>query len=135
MNPDVLTLLLTLVGAGGLGSVIIGVLANRKLNKAQETMTLAEGYEKRLAVLTSRIISLENRQVKLQEHINKFKGLLNDREGRIQALQRENEELKSEVEALRCEVGRRDERIVILEGKVRELTILIQGVGADKSEC
>ena len=135
MNPDVLTLLLTLVGAGGLGSVIIGVLANRKLNKAQETMTLAEGYEKRLAVLTTRIISLENKQVRLQENINKFKGLLNDREGRIQALQRENEELKSEVEALRCEVGRRDERIVILEGKVKELTILIQGVGVDKSEC
>lgn len=134
MNPDLSNILLAIVGVGGLGSVIINAVANRKLNHAQETMTLAGGYEKRLAVLTSRICTLETTQEELSENIRKFKGLLADREETIEILQRENTELKKEVDRLQRSVGYRDARISELEGRVEELTKRLNDM-VGKHEC
>lgn len=128
MNPDWLNLLLALGGAGGLGSVIITALSNKGMNHAKETMTLAEGYEKRLAVLTSRICDLEANQVILKDEIQKFKGLLDDREDMIEILQKENTELKQEVETLRVAVKSRDERIKVLESRVEALTLRLNSM-------
>lgn len=122
MNPDLSNILLAIVGVGGLGSVIINAVANRKLTHAQETMTLAEGYEKRLAVLTARICTLETTQEKLCKEIREFEGLLADREETIEVLQRENTELKKEVDVLRQSIKSKDNRIAVLEARVEDLT-------------
>ena len=122
MNSDLLTILLAIVGTGGLGTVFINVIANRKLNKAKETMTLAEGYEKRLAVLTGRICDLENSTNALNTELQRLKGLLTDREAMIEILQKENKELKKELDIFKESSKAKDERILALEARVTDLT-------------
>lgn len=122
MDPGLLALLLAIVGAGGLGTVIVKAIEDRRLKRAQEAMTLSEGYEKRLAILTSRICALETKQEELYDEIRHFKNMLNDREKTIEELHRENTELRSEVESLRRLIKSKDQRIKVLEQKVDQLT-------------
>lgn len=132
MSESAVTIIVTVVsalGAGGLGAAIITAITHRKVRDAEATMTLAEGYEKRLARLTERACQLEARIETLEGLVSTLRDSLSERETMIDKLQSENAELRLQVDKLTAESACKERKIVALQTRMRHLEKLIKDMG------
>jgi len=132
MSEQAVTIIVAAVsalGAGGLGAAIITAITHRKVRDAEATMTLAKGYEKRLARLTERACQLEARIETLEGLVSTLRDSLSERETMIDKLQSENAELRLQVDKLTAESACKERKIVALQARMRHLEKLIKDMG------
>ena len=130
-SVTIIVALLAALGGGGLGSAIIAAIANKQKTAAEATMTLAEGYERRLARLTERACQLETRIESLETLVSTLRSSLSERDQMIDTLQHENAELKKQVEKLQAENVCKDRKIGALQTRMRHLEKLISDLGVN----
>ena len=133
-SVTIIVALFAALGGGGLGAAIIAAIANKQKTAAEATMTLSEGYEKRLAILTARACQLETRIDSLETLVSTLRSSLSERDQMIDTLQHENAELQKQVDKLIAENTCKEKKIVALQTRMRHLEKLIKDMGLPISD-
>ena len=118
----VIAIIVSLLGGGGLGGVIVSAIFNRKKVAADCVATLSGAYEARITASNKRTDELAAKVDALETQISGLRAVLSDREAFILNLQQENADLQTQVDKLQVAVKGRDKRIRELEKQVAELT-------------
>lgn len=131
---DIIVALISMLGAGGLGAVIVNAFAGRKRTsaevekiKADAIASLSEVYDRLINTLAQRTTQLESKIEQLETQISETRMLLSDRDATILVLQKENANLQEQLDKMQVLVKGRDKRILELEHQV---TTLIERLNA-----
>ena len=127
----VIAIIVSLLGGGGLGGVIVSAISNRKKIAADCVATLSEAYETRISASNKRTDELCAKVDALETQISGLRTVLSDREAFILNLEQENADLQTQVDKLQTAVKGRDKRIRELERQVAELTARIDAMNGD----